>query len=179
MQERVLWTGKPVHRPLFHRYDYFAAMLVVAFFVGFVGFLFSVDKLPAIGAMAVSCGLLLVHVPVRALQLRRLTYVVTDRRVVVDAGVVWRRTTTARLTALAAPVVLPERGGAGTITFGPVEPHLVAAARYGAHQIKSGPLPVVLAGIGEPEAVRALLARAIGAARRRQRAADEPDDSLF
>jgi hypothetical protein len=37
----------------------------------------------------------------------------------------------------------------------------------------------VLAGIGEPETVRALLAKAIGAARRRLRAADEPDDSLF
>lgn len=168
MQERVLWTGKPVHRPFFHRYDYFAAMLALIVVLGFVGYSVAADKLPALEAMAAGSGLLLVHVIVRALQLRRLTYVVTDHRVVVDAGVVWRRTTSMRLTGLAAPIVLPERGGTGTITFGPVEPYFVARARYGAHQIKNVQLPVVLAGIAEPEEVRALLAEAIGAALRRR-----------
>jgi hypothetical protein len=152
-------------RRLFNRYDYFAFMLALIVFLGFVGYTSAVDVRSALQAMAGGGGLLLGLGVVRFLQLRRLTYVVTDQRVVVDAGLVWRRTTTARLTGLAAPVVLPERGGAGTITFGPVEPRLVAAARYGAHQNKSGPLPVVLAGITEPEDVRALLAKAIAAAR--------------
>ncbi|MEV6622626.1 hypothetical protein AB0M83_24040 [Amycolatopsis sp. NPDC051106] len=178
MREAVLWTGKPAIRRLFHRYDYFAAGLVLAVVAGLLGMASAVDSRPALQATAGGGALLLVQAGVRWLQLRRLTYVVTDRRVLVDAGLVWRRTTSARLGGLAAPVVVPERGGTGTVTFGTVEPHLVAAARYGAHQNKSGPLPVVLAGIPEPERVRALLAEAIGAARRR-RATGEPDDSLF
>ncbi|WP_284744191.1 PH domain-containing protein [Amycolatopsis sp. RTGN1] len=173
MREEVLWTGKPVIRRLFNRYDHLAAMLVLIVLLGLLGVAVAADTRPALQATAAGGGLLLVHAGVRFLQLRRLTYVVTDRRVLVDAGVVWRRTTTARLTGLASPVVLPERGGTGTITFGPVEPYLVAAARYGAHRTKSGQLPVVLAGIAEPARVRALLAKAIGEAK----APPDPDTS--
>ncbi|MEA5358190.1 PH domain-containing protein [Amycolatopsis sp., V23-08] len=179
--EQVLWTGKPVHRTILSRYDHIAVPLA-AVVLAVVGY-FAVDETAAerphaLLAMVACGGLLLFLAGSRAVQLRRLTYVLTDRRLVVDTGVVWRRTRTQPLAELDVPVVLPERGGAGTITFGPVDPRLVAAARYGAHRIKAVPLPIVLTGIAEPERVRALFAEAIGEARRKQ-AAGEPDDSLF
>ncbi len=179
--EQVLWTGKPVHRPLLNRHDH-NAVLIGAVVLAVMGY-FAADQAAAERPHAllavIGCGgLLLFRFGLRAVQLRRLTYVLTDRRLVVDAGAVWRRTRTQPLTELDVPVVVPERGGAGTITFGPVDPRLVAAARYGAHRIKAVPLPIVLTGIAEPERVRALFVEAIGEARRKQ-AAGEPDDSLF
>jgi hypothetical protein len=66
--------------------------------------------------------------------------------------------------------------GTGTITFGPLKPHVLAHARFGI-RVRYRLLALALAGIAEPVQVHGLLVQVIGEARRR--AAGDRDDSLF
>ncbi|WP_328453478.1 MULTISPECIES: hypothetical protein [unclassified Amycolatopsis] len=182
MREHVLWTGKPVNRPIFHRYDHTMAVLVLGTLIGVTTWFGRADQTPADRATTLAAtiafgALVFLEPAARIVRLRRTTYAITDHRVTATGGLLGPVVRTVYLADLEPPVVHPERNGTGTISFGELEPYLLAHARFG-HRVKRRHLPLVLAGIAEPAEVRDLLVQAIGEARQR-RASGDHDTSLF